>query len=94
MFFSAAVEALKSGERVRRASWGPDDPSWIEYVAGREVVVDRGPKLKYLEHGTKMSVEPHVDAIFVNGDAVRCIVGAHNQLLSGLNSDDWEIVSD
>lgn len=62
---SQAVDALRAGQYVRFEEWGPNDPSCLVLVPGREVPVSFPPMSDLLGEGAKFDSMDHIDAVFM-----------------------------
>ena len=82
--FGVALEALKSGYRVRRESWAPD--VFIYLVPGSQFVVNRVPLLGIYPEGTEIVYAPHID---IKSGANHCQVWQVSQ--DSILADDWII---
>lgn len=96
MRFSDAVDQMKKGARARHADWGPTDPSFVVFIAGRVVEASFPPMVDHLGQGTEFLSVDHIDAVWatVQGDK---IVGAQVQVgyqfsQNELLNDSWEIL--
>lgn len=77
-----AVEALRAGQYVRFEEWGPNDPSCLVLVPGREVPVSFPPMSDLLGEGAKFDSVDHIDAVYmvIVGEeviATRVVLGYH-----------------
>jgi hypothetical protein len=90
---SEAVEAMREGEKLRRAVWtGPTQPSYLVFVPGRQVSASFKPMADHIGMGTPFHVFDHVDAIFEYSGTIGSEIGyAFSQ--ADVLLDDWQIVA-
>lgn len=94
MNFGHALEALKAGEKVRRAHW--KNVRHIYLVAGSQFNVNRAPLLGLYQEGTPVDYKPHIDAILPapegDFDTVHSCVWTAS--MGDVLAEDWEIVAE
>lgn len=86
MNFSAALEEIKDGKRVRRRGWNGKG-MFIFLVNGSNFVVNREPLLSILGEGTEVTYRPHIDMRDAEGKIVPWLASQTDIL-----ADDWEII--
>ena len=87
MNFGEALEALKLGSKISRASWNGTG-MFLFYVPGSKFKVNRHPLLGIYPEGTEIQYRPHVDIKTVNNEIVPWICSQTDML-----EDDWNIVT-
>lgn len=86
MTFSAALCALKLGERVPRAGWNGKN-MFLFLVSGSTFEVNREPLLSIMGRGRIVDYQPHIDMLTANGTVVPWLA-SQSDLLAG----DWYIL--
>lgn len=87
MQFETAISLMREGKRVRRA-----DPTWravqhcIYLVNGSTFEVNRPPLNQHYAPGTRVTYEPHVDAVFTNRTC-----GVYSITNQDVLAHDWEL---
>lgn len=85
MTFGLAIEALKMGKKVRRASWEHRDFFYL--VLGSSFTVNRAPLLGIYPEGTEIDYQSHIDQRKHDGT---CGVADINQ--ADILAEDWQVV--
>ena len=85
MTFGLAIEALKMGKKVRRASWEHRDFFYL--VPGSSFTVNRAPLLGVYPEGTEIDYQSHIDQRKHDGT---CGVADINQ--ADILAEDWQVV--
>ena len=83
MDFSAALLAVKDGDKVARRGWDGKD-MFIFLVDGSEFEVNRAPLDKIYPVGTKVTYRPHVDMRAADGT-----IGVWIASQTDMLADDW-----
>jgi len=86
MSFSAALAALKDGQRVARAGWNGKG-MFLFLVPGSRFQVNRPPLLGIYEEGTTVDYHAHIDMKTAQGYVVPWLASQADML-----ADDWMIV--
>lgn len=84
--FSAALSAVKAGEKIAREGWNGKG-MFAFLVPGSTFKVDRAPLNTICEPGTQVTYRPHIDLKAVDGT-----VGVWNPNMMDILADDWLIV--
>ena len=87
MSFSHALQALKTGHRVKRAGWNGQG-MFIFLVAGSTFEVNREPLMSILGAGTQVQYRPHIDMKDAQGKVVPWLASQADMM-----ADDWMLVS-
>ena len=85
MNFGAALELLKSGQKVARVGWNGKD-MFLFLVPGSRFAVSRAPLLGIYLLGAVVDYRPHIDMKTADGDIVPWVASQ-----SDLLCDDWVI---
>jgi len=85
MTFSEALEAIKKGQRVRRAGWNGKG-MFIFLVKGSRFKVNRPPLLGIYPEGTEIEYHAHIDMKTAQGYVVPWLASQADLL-----DDDWEL---
>lgn len=86
MNFGAAVNALKSGEKVARRGWNGNG-MFIFLIPGSTFQVSRPPLDGIYPHGTEINYMPHI-AVRTPDGCIAEWAASHADMLA----EDWEIV--
>lgn len=86
--FSAALRALKLGQRVARAGWNGKG-MFIFLVPGSTFKVNRPPLLGIYPEGTEINYHGHVDMKTADGMIVPWLCSQTDML-----AEDWEIIDE
>ena len=84
MDFSEALQAIKSGSRMRRAGWNGKG-MFVFLVPGSEFRVSRPPLLGIYPEGTEIRYHAHIDMRTATGEIVPWVASQADLL-----ADDWE----
>ena len=84
MNFSAALDQIKLGGRLRRSGWNGKG-MFIFLVNGSVFKVNRDPLLTILGEGTEVKYHAHVDMRTADGQIVPWLCSQTDML-----ADDWE----
>ncbi len=86
--FAIALNALRSGHKVRRRGWnGPDQ--FVFLVPGSTFKVNRPPLLGIYPEGTEINYQPHIDIKTQQGTVVPWLASQGDLL-----AEDWEFADD
>lgn len=84
--FSAALDLIKAGNRVRRAGWNGKG-MFIFLVPGSTFVANHEPLLSILGEGTEVQYHGHIDMKTAQGYVVPWLASQADLL-----AEDWQIV--
>jgi hypothetical protein len=87
MTFGAALDALKSGQKVARAGWNGKG-MFVYLVPGSQFAVNRAPLLGIYPEGTQIDYRPHMDLRTADGSVSTWAPSGSDAL-----ADDWEIIA-
>jgi hypothetical protein len=85
MNFSTALEQIKAGKRLSRASWN-DKGVFVFLVPGSNFKVNREPLLSILGEGNEVTYHPHIDIYTTNNS-----ISVWQPSMSDIMADDWQI---
>lgn len=87
MDFSAALNFVKSGAKLRRAGWNGKG-MFIFLVPGSTFTVNRAPLLGIYPEGTQINYHAHIDMRTADGQIVPWLASQTDLLAT-----DWDLVS-
>lgn len=82
MTFGTALEVLRNGGRVTRATWATG--TFVYLVPGSQFTVNRAPLLGFYEEGTVIDYSPHIDKRSADGTC-----GPWRPSTDALLAEDW-----
>lgn len=85
--FSAALDAVKSGQRAARQGWNGKD-MFIFLVPGSKFTVNRAPLLGIYPEGTEIIYHGHIDMKTAQGYVVPWLASQADLL-----ADDWALIT-